>query len=393
MPSIIDEAREIEDELIETRRKLHENPELSYHEEETSYLISSKLRSLGIKHKTGVGGYGVVGLIEGREKGPCIGLRGDMDALPLEELADIPFRSRKSGIMHACGHDTHVAMLLGAAALIMRHRDHLKGTVKLIFQPAEEHGGLGGAEPMIRAGTMDNPKVDYVFGLHISSQYPSGTIALRPGPIMAAPDSFRIRIIGKGGHGSSPHETIDPLYTAAELVSALYGIRSRMIDPVEPFALSVCSFHSGTKDNIIPDDALLEGTVRTFDRITRRRAKSLVERISKSVCTSTGAKCEVKFIENAYPVTENDPSATRRAEAILRELKGIRVVEARQIMGGEDFSRFLQRAPGTFYFLGTGNRKKGCVYPNHSSMFKVDEAVLKLGTASLAQIAMTFGSG
>jgi carboxypeptidase Ss1 len=172
MPSIIDEAREIEDELIETRRKLHENPELSYHEEETSYLISSKLRSLGIKHKTGVGGYGVVGLIEGREKGPCIGLRADMDALPLEELADIPFRSRKSGIMHACGHDTHVAMLLGAAALIMRHRDHLKGTVKLIFQPAEEHGGLGGAEPMIRAGTMDNPKVDYVFGLHISSQYP-----------------------------------------------------------------------------------------------------------------------------------------------------------------------------------------------------------------------------
>jgi carboxypeptidase Ss1 len=393
MFSLIDEAGEIEGEIIEIRRRLHENPELSYHEEETSSFIASKLRSLGIKHKTGIGGYGVVGLIEGREKGPCTGLRADMDALPVDELADIPFRSRRAGIMHACGHDTHVAMLLGAAMLIMRHRDHLKGTVKLIFQPAEEHGGLGGAEPMIMAGVMDKPKVDYIFGLHISSKYPSGSIALRPGPVMAAPDSFRIRITGKGGHGSSPHETIDPLYVGAELVSSLYGIRSRMIDPVEPFALSVCSFHSGTKDNIIADHALLEGTVRTFNSKTRRRAKSLVESISRSICASTGAKCEVKFMDNPYPVTENDLKATRKVEAILKAMKGIRIVEAVQIMGGEDFSRFLQRAPGTFYFLGTRNRKKGCVYPNHSSMFKVDEAVLKLGAASLAQIALTFGTG
>jgi carboxypeptidase Ss1 len=390
MSSIYNEARDFEDEIIAIRRKIHQNPELSYQEDETASLVASRLKAMGISVKTGVGGKGVVGIINGSSKGKCIGLRADMDALPLDERAEVSFRSRRSGVMHACGHDTHVAMLLGAAMMLKRHEKELSGPVKLIFQPAEEHGGLGGAEPMIRDGVMKNPAVAYVFGLHISSEYPSGSFALRSGPVMASPDSFRIKVKGKGGHGSAPHESIDPVFIASQLVSALQGISSRFIDPTEPFVLSVCSIHGGTKDNIIPDEVTLEGTIRTFSAKTRLRAKSLTSSIARSICRSFGAGCEVNFMEDAYPVTVNDRKATEKVQTVLHGMKTGRIVEAGLIMGGEDFSRFLQEAPGTFYFLGTRNEKKGCVYPNHSSMFTVDEDVLRLGAASLAEVAMHF---
>jgi len=386
------EAAAIEPEIIRTRRAIHQKPELSYQEVATSKLVAERLESLGIDVRRGVGGTGVVGVLKGAKKGRVVGLRADMDALPVEETSDVEFRSKVKGAMHACGHDTHVAMLLGAARMLSEHKDELHGTVKFLFQPAEEHGGRGGAKPMIEDSAMRNPRVDYVFGLHIGDTYASGELAVRPGAIMAAPDSFKIRVIGKGGHGAYPHLSVDPIYIAAQVTLALQGVSGRMMDPVQPFVVSVCSIHGGTKDNIIPDEVVLEGTVRTLDKNVRKRAKAKVSRVAIDVAKAFGGRAEVSFMEDAYPVTFNDPSATEKVVEVLKRIPGAKVKVAEQVMGGEDFSRFLEEAPGAFYFLGTRNEAKGCVYPNHSSKFKVDEDVLKLGAASLAMLASEFGN-
>lgn len=380
----------IEPEIIKTRREIHERPELAYHEEATAKLVAERLTALGIDVKTKVGGTGVLGVLNGRGKGKVVALRADMDALPLEEMAEVEFKSKVKGAMHACGHDTHVAMLLGAAKLLANHRDELHGTVKFFFQPAEENGGRGGAKPMIEDGVMQNPKVDYVFGLHIDGDEESGVLAYRGGPVMAAPDTFQIKIRGKGGHGSAPHRTIDPVYVAAQLIIAVQGLSGRMIDPIQPFVITIGAVHSGTKENIIPDEAILDGTIRTLDEDTRKLAKARLVEVAHGISTAFGASATVKFEEDAYPVTVNDEKVTEEAAKILKKLPGARVKVRDQQLGGEDFSRFLHEAPGTFYFLGTKNSAKGCVYPNHSSRFLVDEDVLKLGTASLALLAMEF---
>ncbi len=388
----LEEARAIEPEVIKTRREIHQNPELAYHEDVTAKLVADRLESLGVEVKRGVGGTGVLGVLRGSKKGRVVALRADMDALPLEEMADVEFRSKVKGVMHACGHDTHVAMLLGAAKLLASHKDEMPGMVKFLFQPAEEHGGRGGAKPMIEDGVMENPTVDFVFGLHITEDEKAGVFGFKEGAIMAAPDAFEIIVTGKGGHGAAPHQTVDPVYVAAQVIIALQGVSSRMIDPVLPFVISVGAVHSGTKQNIIPDRAVLQGTIRTMDEKTRKRAKAKVAEVAKGVCRAFGAKAEVEFLKDAYPVTVNDEKVTRRAMRILGKMPGTRVRVKEPILGGEDFSRFLQKAPGTFYFLGTRNLGKGCVYPNHSARFKVDEDVLKYGTASLAQLAMEFTS-
>ena len=390
--SLLKEAKSAEDETVKIRRTVHENPELSYQENETAKLVAAELKKYGIEVTTGVGGTGVLGVLKGAKPGKVVGLRADMDGLPVEEKSDVAFRSNNVGVMHAFGHETHVAMLLWAASHLANHRDELHGTVKFFFQPAEENGGRGGAKPMIEDGVMKNPKVDFVFGLHISNRVASGEFGVKAGPAMAAPDAFKIRVIGKGGHGSAPHETIDPIYAAATLILALQGVSGRMIDPVEPMVVSVCNVHSGTKDNIIPDEALVEGTIRTLDEKTRALAKEKVASVAKGICASFGAKAEVSFMEDAYPVTFNDLKVTPRVVEVLKQIQGTRVVDMPPVLGGEDFSRFLNEAPGTFYYLGTKNPSKGCVYPNHSSMFKVDEDVLKFGVASLALLAFDFGA-
>ncbi|MDG6901777.1 MAG: amidohydrolase, partial [Nitrososphaerota archaeon] len=362
---LFEEAKLIEPEIIKNRRALHQHPELSYEESWTSAFVAEKLHGLGVEVKTGVGGNGVVGVLKGSRKGKVVALRADMDALPVQELSDVSFRSKIEGVMHACGHDTHMAMLLGAARLLADSRDELVGTVKFLFQPAEEHGGRGGALPMIEAGTMKDPDVDYVFGLHISNSQKSGEFGVKEGAVMAAPDTFKVRIVGRGGHGSAPHETVDPVYLAAHVILALQGISSRMIDPVRPFVITVGAVHSGTKENIIPDFAHLEGTIRTLDETTRRRAKKKVKQVVAGVCKSFGASAEVEFEEDAYPVTVNDPRTTQSVIRLLKQIPGAKVRKMDAIMGGEDFSRFLHEAPGTFYFLGTKNQAKGCVHPNH----------------------------
>jgi carboxypeptidase Ss1 len=390
MVNLLKEAVSIEPEIINTRRVIHQHPELAYHETSTAKLVADKLKSLGIRVKRRVGGTGVLGTLDGPKSGRVVALRADMDALPLEEMAEVDFKSKVKGVMHACGHDTHVAMLLGAAQLLSNHKDEIHGTVKFLFQPAEEHGGRGGARPMIDDGVMNNPKVDYVFGLHIGGDYNSRVFGFRGGAIMAAPDTFNIRIIGKGGHGAAPHQTVDPVYVAAQVIVSLQGVSGRMIDPVQPFVITVGSVHGGTKENIIPDQAVLEGTIRTLDETTRMRAKAKVQKVAQGVARAFGAKAIVEFEKDAYPVTVNDENVTDQAMKIVKKIPGARTKIVHPILGGEDFSRFLHNAPGTFYFLGTRNPTKGCVYPNHSSRFKVDEDVLKYGAASLALLAMEF---
>src|SRR3989442_1787490 len=390
MVDFLKEARKIEPEIVKTRREIHQKPELAYKEKETAKLVAERLRAIGLEVRTAVGGTGVVGILRGPTTGRVVALRADMDALPIEEMAGVEFRSKNNGVMHACGHDTHVAMLLGTARLLANHKDELAGTVKFLFQPAEEHGGKGGAKPMIEEGVMEDPKVDFVFGLHIDGDEKSGTLAFRAGPVMAAPDTFQIRIIGRGGHGAYPHQTVDPIYVAAQLIIAVQGVSSRMIDPIQPFVITIGSVHSGTKENIIPDQAILQGTIRTLDEATRKRAKAKVAEVAKGVSRAFGARAEIEFEKDAYPVTVNDEKVTERAKRILRKMPGTKVKVKALQLGGEDFSRFLHEAPGTFYFLGTKNPSKGCVYPNHSPRFKVDEDVLKFGTASLAQLAMEF---
>jgi carboxypeptidase Ss1 len=369
---------------------IHKNPELAFQEHDTAALVSEELRRIGVRVKTPVGGTGVVGTLEGNAPGHVVALRADMDALPIRERSDVEFASRRDGVMHACGHDGHVAMLLGAAMILARRRTEIQGAVKFLFQPAEEAAESGGgARPMIEDGAMEKPKVDYVFGLHIFTNYPSRTFALREGPLMAASGTFEIRIIGKGGHGSAPHRTVDPVFLAAQVINALQGIRSRMLDPVEPSVISVCSVHSGTRNNIIPDDAILEGTMRTINEATRRKVAALIPRIARSVCSTFGAKCEVELKE-AYPVTVNDPHVTRTVMGLLKSMSGSRTLIVPPTLTAEDFSFFLRKAPGTYYFLGTRNDEKDCIYPNHSSRFKIDEDILKYGSASLALLAFNF---
>lgn len=282
---IYEESKSIEDQVINLRRQIHSNPELSYQEYETARLVANYLRSLGLEVREKVGlETGVVGIIKGRKK-KVIGLRADMDALPVMEETGLPFSSKRPGVMHACGHDAHTAMLLGVAKILSEHLEDI-GEVRLIFQPAEEDGGRGGALPMIEAGVMEG--VDYVFGLHVMSGYQSGVLATRQGPLMACPDSFKVRVVGKGGHGSAPHETIDPVYVTAMLINGLQGIRSRQINPLEPFVLSVTSVHTGTKDNIIPNEAVMEGTIRTLSNETREKALASFRNIVRSICEAYG---------------------------------------------------------------------------------------------------------
>ncbi len=368
------------------RTAFHQEPELSLKEEKTREKIVAALTELGIPYRTFEGFPGVIGTIGADRSGPVIALRADMDALPVTEATGLPFASRFPDRMHACGHDVHMACLLGAAAILSRPSGAVGGAIRLLFQPAEEEGNVGGALPLIERGGLEKPRVDYVVGLHVDPSLPLGRVGWRCGPFMAAADFFRVTVRGKGGHAATPHQGPDAIVVACEIVLGLQALVSRVRDPVDPVVVSVGSLHGGTRNNILPDEVVLEGTVRTLRVGTRELMERALRRRVRSIAASLGARVRIDY-HRGYPPLENHAGATRTvAEALSIELGRANVIEVdHPLMGAEDFSRYLERVPGTFLRLGVG--VAGRPASLHSATFAPDERALVVGAATLAAAA------
>jgi len=369
-------------DLVETRRDLHAHPEMAFHENRTAGIVAARLRDLGISAKTGVAKTGVVGLIRGN--GPLtVALRADMDALPIQEIEKKTYSSSTKNVMHACGHDGHTAILLAVAEILAKRRATLGGSVKLLFQPAEE--SPGGALPMIRAGALRNPKVDAIFGLHMWNDFPVGRLGVRPGPLLAAADKFEITIIGKGGHGAAPHQTRDPILAATHAIAALQALTSRLVDPLKPIVCSIGRIHGGDAFNVIPDRVEFAGTIRTFDPQLRRKLPGMVRELVGNSARAFGADFDLKYTMY-YPATINDRAMTEVVNGVAGNLVGPKNVDTEvQTLGGEDMSYFLNEVPGCFFFLGSRNEKKGLCAPHHSNRFDFDEAALPLGVEMIVR--------
>jgi amidohydrolase len=369
--------------LIATRRDLHRIPEMGFNEVKTSAYVAQRLKELGLEVREGVASTGVVGLLRTGKPGPTLMIRADMDALPIAEETGLAFASTHPGCMHACGHDSHMAMALGAAAVLNRLQDRIRGNVKFVFQPAEE--GPGGAQPMIAAGVLENPAVDYAIGCHLWAERPEGYIGIRPGTFMAAMDRFDIKIIGKGGHGAQPHLCVDALEVGTQVVAALQRIVSRHIDPIEPAVVTVGSFHAGTAFNITPAEAVMSGTTRTFNEEIWKSWKTRIDKVVRGVCESMGADYELNF-SWGYPPTINDASMSEVVRRCAIQVVGAeRVVVPDLTMGGEDMSFFLQRAPGCYYCIGVG--REGAA-PLHNPRFDFKEDLMLLGVETHCRVAL-----
>lgn len=377
---LVSEHKEL---VINTRRDLHRIPEVGYTEEKTSAYVADYLGREGLEVQTGIARFGVMGLLNTGKPGPTLMVRADMDALPLQEETGLEFASTHVGVMHACGHDAHMAMGLAAATVLNKIKGELSGTVKFIFQPAEE--GPGGAEPMIKAGVMENPKVDYAIGCHVWPYIPEGTIGVRSGPFFAAMDRYDLKIIGRGGHGAMPHLCVDALEVGTQVVNALQRISSRHMSPLDPVVVTVGSFHAGTAFNIIPGEAVLSGTTRTFDLDIWQSWEVRLEKIIRGVCESMGADYEFKF-SRGYPPTINDDGMSDLVRHCAAEVVGPdKVVEPDKTMGGEDMSFFLQQSKGCFFVLGAGHEDRA---PVHNPKFTFNEDILPLGVETHCRSAL-----
>ena len=382
-----------QDQLIRIRRDIHAHPELGFEEVRTAGLVAEFLQNLGLAVTSGIGRTGVVGILRGGRLGKTIAIRSDMDALPIAEENDTPYASKEPGKMHACGHDGHTTMNLGAAMLLAQQQESLPGQVKFIFQPAEEIAP-GGAEAMLADGALEDPSVDAIIGLHLTPDLPTGTLRIRPGIMMGLSEEFVIRIRGKGGHGARPHQTVDPIYIGAQVVTALQSIVSRNIDPAEPVAVSFGQFHAGTVFNVIPSTACLNGTVRCLDPDVSNYVKQRLEALIQGIVRSNGGEYEFNYIPNC-PRALNDPMLTALVQGVAVDLLGPESVQPmlHPSLGTEDFCYFSARVPGAYFQFGTKNVARGITYPLHGPKFDIDEAVLPLGAALLARIAREFLQG
>jgi amidohydrolase len=372
------EIQALQAQLVEWRRHLHQHPELAFREQLTADFVSKKLTEWGIEHQTNVAKTGIVAVIHGTQPSPVLAIRADMDALPIQELNEVPYRSCHDGVMHACGHDGHTAIALGTAYYLQQHRNTLRGTIKLIFQPAEE--GPGGAKPMIEAGALKNPDVDAIIGLHLWNNLPLGTVGVRSGALMAAVELFDCVIQGRGGHGAIPHQTVDAILVGSQVVTALQTIVARNVDPIKSGVVTVGTFHAGHAHNVIADSVELSGTVRYFDPMFDGFFRKRVEEIIAGVCQSQGATYKLDYWQ-LYPATINDPAMADLvrsvAETVVETPAG--VVPECQTMGGEDMSFFLNEVPGCYFFLGAANPEKDLAYPHHHPRFDFDETALGMG--------------
>ena len=402
--TINQKAETVFDQVVEWRRHFHENPELSNREEETAAYIADYMRSLGLEVKTGIAHTGVVAILEGGKPGPVVGLRADIDALPVKERTDVPFKSTKTttylgqevGVMHACGHDTHIAMLMGAAKILTEIKSDLQGTVKFIFQPAEEGappGEEGGAELMVEEGVLQNPDVDVIFGQHINSQTEVGTIRYRPEGTMAAADRFVITVKGKQTHGSTPWTGVDPILTSAKIIEGLQTIISRQTELTKAAAvISVGKINSGVRNNIIPEEAEMIGTIRTLDTGMQEKIHNDIRHVATKIGESMGAEVEVD-IQKGYPVTFNDPALTADMVPTLEKLAGKEnIVLSDAITGAEDFSFFQKKIPGFYFFVGgmPQGMDPADAAPHHTPDFYIEEEGMKLGVKALAALTVDY---
>ncbi|MDP9355410.1 MAG: M20 family metallopeptidase [Chloroflexota bacterium] len=380
--------------VIADRRHIHEHPELGFQEVETSRFVAERLQALGVEDiRTGIAKTGVTGLIRGTapSDGPTktVLLRADMDALPIREENEVDYRSVADGVMHACGHDGHTAMLLGVSRLLLDQRDRFAGTVKVLFQPAEELPP-GGAKPMIEAGVLEDPKVDAAFGMHLAQEQPLGVIGVRAGATMAAADRFIVHIKGKGGHGARPQSTVDPIVVGAQIVVALQTIVGREVDPTKAAVVTVGAFQGGEAFNVIPDTAELRGTVRTFDPEVRQQIAERIQALVTGIATSMRAEATVEY-RYGYPATVNDPEMAELVRAAAAEVVGPdRVIEPPQTMGAEDMSYFLEKVPGCYYIVGSRNPDKGLVWGHHHPRFDFDEEALANGIETLVTTTLRY---
>ncbi len=382
-----DDVKALADQMTQDRRDFHMYPELGFEETRTAARIAKALRAAGIDEiQTGVAKTGVVALIRGRIPGKTILLRADIDALPVAERNDVPYRSRNPGVMHACGHDAHAAMLLAVARILHARRADFDGVVKLVFQPAEE--GPGGALPMIHEGVLENPHVDAALALHVWNLLPVGQIGLKAGPIMANTDEFSLTIRGRGGHGAMPHLSVDAVTAAAQVVSALQSVVSRQVSPMDSAVLTIGTIHGGERHNVIAHEVTMTGTVRSFSPEVGMALPGMIERIVRGVTSAMSAEYELEY-HRVYPATLNDPLATEVVRHAAAKVVGLEnVIDAEASMGGEDMAFFLQKVPGCFFFLGSANPAKGLTNPHHHPAFDLDEEALPIGVQVLVQAAM-----
>lgn len=395
---------EIEEKVIEWRRHFHQNPELSNREFKTAEKVEKHLRNLGLEVKTGIAHTGVVGILKGGQPGPTVALRADMDALPVTERVDLPFASKVTstyndlevGVMHACGHDTHVAMLMGAAEVLTKLKENIKGTIVFIFQPAEEgapKGEEGGAELMVKEGVLDNPKVDVIFGLHINSKSEVGKISYKPGGTMAAVDRLEIKVKGKQTHGSTPWAGVDPIVAASQIITGLQTIISRQTELTKEGAvISIGLIRGGVRNNIIPEEVELIGTIRTLDVEMQKMIHEKIKLTATKIAESSGAVAEVDIIRG-YPITFNDVKLTSQMLPTVQEVAGkenVILVNART--GAEDFSFYAQKVPGLFLFLGgmPKGQNPAEAASHHTPDFYIDESSMKLGVRTLCNLAIDF---
>ena len=376
------EIENLKDTIISTRRDIHQHPELAFDEHRTSKLVAKRLETIGIKVQTGVGKTGVVGTLKGGNDGKTIALRADMDALPIQETTDISYKSKNAGIMHACGHDGHTAMLLGAAEALSKDAKKLNGTVKFFFQPAEE--GQGGAQYMIEDGALDG--VDEVYGIHLWNYQKYGTVGIKPGPIMAAADIFEITVNGKGGHGAAPQGTKDAVMIAAHLIQTLQTIVSRNTNPIESTVVTVGQINGGYNFNIIADKVTLRGTTRAYTEDNRQLIKKRMKEIIAGTEKTFGAKIELDY-EDGYPPTINDPKATDNLLNAAHKIVGDGAGHPYLSMGAEDFSYFLQKVPGCYFLIGSAPEgREPLSVPHHCSHFDIDERALLVGSSVYLQL-------
>ncbi|PKH34394.1 amidohydrolase [Shewanella sp. ALD9] len=403
VPNAAELTAQVESKVIAWRRDLHQHPELSNREFRTSKVIEKHLKSLGLEVQTGIAHTGVVAILKGGKPGPLIGLRADMDALPVTEVVDLPFASKVTdtyrnqtvGVMHACGHDTHVAMLMGVAENLVKVKDSLAGDVMFIFQPAEEgapEGEQGGAELMLKQGLFAKRKPEQVFGMHVTSSMPTGMIGLRSGPAMASEDSFTIKVMGKQTHGSRPWSGVDPIVASAQIINSVQTIISRQVDITKaPAVVSFGAINGGIRSNIIPDEVELIGTIRTFDQDMRADIKVKLAEVAANAAKTVGATA-VTVIQPGYPVTVNNPELVSKMRPVIASVVGDNMlIEPGLITGAEDFSYYALETPGMFFFLGVtpADQDINNVASNHSPAFYVDESAFKVGVQTMTQIALT----